>query len=239
MKATGCQLHTIDTPDGKLTPELLTPFLCDIGNIHHTQPRVISITQCTEVGTVYSREELTALCDFAHQNGLYVHLDGARIANALVSLGCDAKSATVDCGIDIMQLTIIGAGNMGSAIAQGLFKHKTTGDNLQVVVTNPGQTKLDAIAPFCDATFTDNAQAAAQADIILIAVKPWLVDRVIADIRPVIDQRSPIIVSIAAGVTIERLQEQIGRQLPTFRVIPNTAISLAESMYGILQLIKK
>ncbi len=129
-----------------------------------------------------------------------------------------------------MQLTIIGAGNMGSAIAQGLFKHKTAGDNLQVVVANPGQTKLDAIAPFCDATFTDNARAAAQADIILIAVKPWLVDRVIADIRPVIDHRSPIIVSIAAGVTIQRLQEQIGRQLPTFRVIPNTAISLAESM---------
>lgn len=102
MKATGCQLHAIDTPDGKLTPELLAPFLCDIGNIHHTQPRVISITQCTEVGTVYSLQELTALCNFAHQNGLYVHLDGARIANALAALGCSAKAGTVDCGVDIM-----------------------------------------------------------------------------------------------------------------------------------------
>jgi len=129
-----------------------------------------------------------------------------------------------------MQLTIIGAGNMGGAIAQGLFKHKTAGDNLQIVVANPGQAKRDAIAPFCDATFADNAQAAANADIILIAVKPWLVDRVIADIRPIISQRSPIIVSVAAGVTIERLQEQLGQQLPTFRVIPNTAISIAESM---------
>lgn len=102
MKATGCQLHTIDTTDGKLTPGLIAPFLSDIGNIHHTQPRVISITQCTEVGTVYSLEELTSLCRFAHENGLYVHVDGARIANALASLGCDPKKGTVDCGIDIM-----------------------------------------------------------------------------------------------------------------------------------------
>jgi pyrroline-5-carboxylate reductase len=129
-----------------------------------------------------------------------------------------------------MQLTIIGAGNMGGAIAQGLFNHKTAGDNMQVVVANPGQAKRDAITPFCDATFIDNAQAAANADIILLAVKPWLIDRVIADLRPVIDQHSPIIVSIAAGITIEHLQEQFGRQLPSFRVIPNTAISLAESM---------
>jgi pyrroline-5-carboxylate reductase len=129
-----------------------------------------------------------------------------------------------------MQLTIIGAGNMGGAIAQGLFNHKTAEDNLQVVVSNPGQAKRDAIAPFCKAVFSDNAQAAANADIIILAVKPWLIDRVIADIRPVISQHSPIIVSVAAGVTIEHLQEQFGRQLPSFRVIPNTAISLAESM---------
>lgn len=102
MKATGCQLHPVDTPDGKLTPALIAPYLTDLGNIHHTQPRVVSITQCTEVGTVYSPEELTTLCTFCHDNGLYVHLDGARIANALAALGCEAKTGTVDCGVDIM-----------------------------------------------------------------------------------------------------------------------------------------
>jgi threonine aldolase len=137
MKATGCQLHTIDTPDGKLTPEMLTPFLCDIGNIHHTQPRVISITQCTEIGTVYSREELTALCNFAHQNGLYVHLDGARIANALVSLGCDAKAATVDCGIDIMSF---GGTKNGLMIGEAvLIFNKNLATNAQFVRKQLGQ----------------------------------------------------------------------------------------------------
>lgn len=102
IKATGCQLHPIPTSDGKLTPELVLPYLADSGNTHHTQPRVISITQCTEVGTVYSIEELTALCNFAHQHGLLVHIDGARIANAVAALNVHPKACTIDCGVDIM-----------------------------------------------------------------------------------------------------------------------------------------
>jgi len=98
----GASLITIPTTDGKLTPELVKPFLSRIGNVHNTQPKVISISQSTELGTVYSVKELTALCDFAHQNQLYVHLDGARISNAVAALGVSAKAATVDCGVDIM-----------------------------------------------------------------------------------------------------------------------------------------
>ncbi|MBV5342741.1 threonine aldolase, partial [bacterium] len=55
-----------------------------------------------ELGTVYTVEELTALCKFAHQNDMYVHLDGARISNAIAALGVSAKAATIDCGVDIM-----------------------------------------------------------------------------------------------------------------------------------------
>ena len=98
----GSSLITIKTPNGKLTPELIQPFLSRIGNVHNTQPKTISISQSTELGTVYSIAELTTLCDFAHQHGLYVHLDGARISNAVVSLGVSLKEATVDCGVDIM-----------------------------------------------------------------------------------------------------------------------------------------
>lgn len=129
-----------------------------------------------------------------------------------------------------MQLTIIGAGNMGGAIAEGLFRHKTTDDNLQVAVADISKEKLATIAPFCSNTFTDNATAVAEADIILIAVKPWLVDQVIAGIRPVIADKQPVIISIAAGVTIAHLQQQFGKELPIFRLIPNTAIAIAESM---------
>lgn len=98
----GTTLLPVRTPDGKLTPELVRPFLQRVGNVHNTQPAVISISQSTEVGTVYTTEELHALCDFAHENNLLVHLDGARISNAVAALGVSLKEATVDCGIDIM-----------------------------------------------------------------------------------------------------------------------------------------
>ena len=98
----GCSLLPVSTTDGKLTPELIQPLLSRIGNVHHTQPKVISISQSTEIGTIYSIDELKALCRFAHDNNMYVHLDGARISNAVAALGITLKEATVDCGIDIM-----------------------------------------------------------------------------------------------------------------------------------------
>ncbi len=102
VKATGCMLRPIATFDGKLTPELIEPYLKGFGNMHNVQPRVVSISQTTELGTIYQIDELKRLCDFAHANGLVVHLDGARISNAVAALGVDIKSCTVDCGVDIM-----------------------------------------------------------------------------------------------------------------------------------------
>ena len=98
----GCSLLPLKTKDGKLTPEMIEPLLGRIGNVHNTQPKVISISQSTELGTVYSLYELKRLCNFAHDNEMYVHLDGARISNAVASLGVSLKEATVDCGVDIM-----------------------------------------------------------------------------------------------------------------------------------------
>jgi threonine aldolase len=98
----GTILLPIKTEDGKLTPEMIQPFLGRIGNVHNTQPKVISISQSTELGTVYTVEELKSLCTFAHKSGMYVHLDGARISNAVAALGVGLKEATVDCGVDIM-----------------------------------------------------------------------------------------------------------------------------------------
>ncbi len=98
----GCSLLSLKTTNGKLTPEMIEPLLGRIGNVHNTQPKVISISQSTELGTVYSLDELKTLCEFAHANGMYVHLDGARISNAVAALGVSLKEATVDCGVDIM-----------------------------------------------------------------------------------------------------------------------------------------
>jgi threonine aldolase len=101
-RLTGCQIRPIATPDGKLTPELIRPYLINFGEQHHSQPGAIYISQCTELGTIYTPDELKALTDVAHHYGLYVHMDGARLANACVALGCTFKELTVDCGIDIL-----------------------------------------------------------------------------------------------------------------------------------------
>ncbi|MGC9150164.1 MAG: threonine aldolase family protein [Microbacter sp.] len=101
-KATGSTIRPIVSPDGKLTPALIEPYLKGFGNVHNVQPRVVSISQTTELGTLYQPDELKSLCDFAHQYGLFVHMDGARISNAVAALGTDLKHCTVDCGVDIM-----------------------------------------------------------------------------------------------------------------------------------------
>ena len=101
-KFTGCKLIPVSTTDGKIYPDQLTKHLHGFDFEHHSQPRVISITQATELGTVYTVEEIKALADLAHQHGMFLHMDGARIANAAVSLGLNFREFTIDSGVDIL-----------------------------------------------------------------------------------------------------------------------------------------
>ena len=101
-KFTGCKLLSVPTPDGKVRAEQVKPFLEHIGFEHHVQARVISISQATEMGTVYSAAELKALASFAHKNEMLLHMDGARIANAAASLRTDFRKITGDVGVDIL-----------------------------------------------------------------------------------------------------------------------------------------
>lgn len=101
-KFMGAKILKVETEDGKLKPEHVKPFLKSIGFQHHAQPKVISISQVTELGTVYSPEEIKALANFAHENGMFLHMDGARISNAVVALGTDFRSITVDAGVDVL-----------------------------------------------------------------------------------------------------------------------------------------
>jgi threonine aldolase len=101
-KFTGCKVLTVSTPDGKITPELMSKHLFGFDFEHHAQPKVISITQSTEMGTVYSVPEIRKLADLAHSHGMYLHMDGARVANAAVSLGLPFKAFTTDAGVDVL-----------------------------------------------------------------------------------------------------------------------------------------
>lgn len=98
----GIKLLTVPVPDGKLAPRHLKRFLAALGDEHHSQPKAISVTQSTEVGTVYTVEELLALSRFAHSNGLFLHMDGARLSNAAAFLGIGLKSLTKEVGVDVL-----------------------------------------------------------------------------------------------------------------------------------------
>ena len=98
----GCKLLTVSTPDGKLTIDLVKKHMHGFGFQHHSQPKLISISQATELGTLYTPDEVKALADFAHENNMYLHMDGARIANAAAALKLDFKEFTANAGVDIL-----------------------------------------------------------------------------------------------------------------------------------------
>ncbi|EGK06949.1 low specificity L-threonine aldolase [Kingella kingae] len=98
----GFKLWTIATPDGKLSPELIAQETHGFGFEHRAQPLAVSMTQSTELGTLYTPDELRAICDFCHKNGMAVHLDGARLANAAAALGVSLREITTDVGVDIV-----------------------------------------------------------------------------------------------------------------------------------------
>jgi threonine aldolase len=101
-KFTGCKLLPVEPVNGKLTPERIQQHLKGFDFEHHSQPRVISISQVTEMGTIYQPEEIKMLAALAHNNNMLLHMDGARIANAAVALNLDFKTFTKDCGVDIL-----------------------------------------------------------------------------------------------------------------------------------------
>jgi len=103
-RVAGIKLVPVDTPDGKLTAEMIEGHLSVLGFEHAAQPRVISVSNVTELGTVYTPTELGVLADFAHTHGLLLHVDGARIANACAALGCSMRELVTDPGVDLFSL---------------------------------------------------------------------------------------------------------------------------------------
>jgi threonine aldolase len=101
----GAKLQDVVRDDAKLRPEDVHTAALALGNVHHVQPRVVSLTQSTELGTLYSVEEIRLVCEAAHSRGLLVHLDGARIANAVAALGGGVdtlRAMTFDAGVDVV-----------------------------------------------------------------------------------------------------------------------------------------
>ncbi|XVQ08487.1 threonine aldolase family protein [Spirillospora sp. CA-255316] len=101
-RVAGLKLIPIPTPDGKLTPELVDRYAWGWGDPHHAQPKIVSITQSTEMGTLYTAAEVTALASCAHERGMLLHMDGARLSNAASALDQPPRAFTTDAGVDVL-----------------------------------------------------------------------------------------------------------------------------------------
>ncbi|NLH58754.1 MAG: low specificity L-threonine aldolase [Clostridiales bacterium] len=152
----GSSLLTVKTADGKLRPHMLDPYLGHIGVEHSPQPSVISITQSTELGTVYTIEELKALCSYAHSKGLLVHMDGARLANAAASLDCSLRAMTTDVGVDLLSF---GGSKNGLMVGEAVvFTRGDLAEGFKYIRKQAGQlaSKMRYIAAQFDALLTDD-----------------------------------------------------------------------------------
>ena len=116
-KMGGLKLWNVPTPDGKLTPEIIDSQMFDIGSVHRAQPGVVSITQTTELGTLYTSAEIKAIADYCHSHNLLLHLDGARISNAAAALDVPFREFTTDAGVDIVSF---GATKIGAMAAEAV-----------------------------------------------------------------------------------------------------------------------
>jgi len=123
----GMKLLTVPTEDGKLTPELVDLQAWGWGDEHRAQPLVVSVTQSTELGTLYTPDELKALCDHAHGHGMRVHLDGARLANAAAALDVPLRAFTRDVGVDVLSFGGTKNGAMGAEAIVVLDPAASTG----------------------------------------------------------------------------------------------------------------
>jgi threonine aldolase len=130
-KISGSKLLLVETTDGKITVENMRKHLLRAGDQHHVQPRVISISQTTELGTVYTSDEIRRIADFAHQNKMFLHMDGARISNAAVSLNTELRAMTKEAGVDILSF---GGTKNGMMIGEAVvFFNRDLADGFQFI----------------------------------------------------------------------------------------------------------
>jgi threonine aldolase len=206
---TGSKLLIVPTPDGKLRPDDILGQLEEVGFEHHVQPGAVSISQATELGTLYSLTEIRSLARVAHDNGLFLHMDGARIANAAVALGLSPAELTRDAGVDVLSFGGTKNGMMfGEAI---VFFHPEQARDFKYIRKQGMQlaSKMRFISAQFEAYLRDDLWAvnARQANTMaqLLAEQATQFEPVVLS-RPV--EINQVFVTLPETL-IERLQEQV------------------------------
>jgi len=152
----GVKLLTARATDGKLTAELAESLITRVGDEHAVQPGVISISECTELGTLYTVEEVRALAELAHRHGLVLHMDGARLANAAAALELPLRALTTDAGVDILSFGGTKNGCLGAEAV--VFPDPRLADGFEYLRKQSLQlaSKMRFVAAQLDALLTDD-----------------------------------------------------------------------------------
>lgn len=146
----GAKITTVHTPDAKLRPEHIDNAMVGAFDQHHVWPQVVSITQSTELGTLYSVDEVANICDTARKHGLLVHMDGARIANATAALDVTLRAHTFDLGIDALSF---GGTKNGMAYGEAVLLRRPEHARIGMMVRKQS-TQLASKMRFIGAQFT-------------------------------------------------------------------------------------
>jgi threonine aldolase len=162
----GVKLLLAATEDGKLSTDAVDARIERLGDEHAVQPRVVSISQCTELGTVYGADELRALAALVHERGLLLHMDGARLSNAAAALGVSLREATAEVGVDVLSFGGTKNGLLGAEAV--VFLNPELGDGFEYLRKQSLQlaSKMRFLAAQLDALLTDELwlRCAAQAN---------------------------------------------------------------------------
>jgi threonine aldolase len=162
----GVKLLSVETRHGKLTPALAETMLARVGDEHAAQPRLITISQCTELGTVYTRSEIEAMARFAHAHDMLLHVDGARLSNAAAALDLPLRAITSDVGVDLLSFGGTKNGLLGAEAV--VFLNRELADGFEYLRKQTLQlaSKMRFLAAQFDALLTDELwlRCAAQAN---------------------------------------------------------------------------
>lgn len=131
--------------------------------------------------------------------------------------------------MELKQIAILGAGNLGFSIAKGLISSKLISkENLILTEKNP--KRLEALVKDGYKAIEDNIEAIQQSDLVMLVVKPWQIDQLLVEIKDVVCKKQPVLVSCVTGIMSTHIYDQLGCKPPLFRVMPNTGVAIQQSM---------
>jgi threonine aldolase len=213
-RVTGLKLLTVPTADGKLTPELVAREAWGWGDEHRAQPLAVSLTQTTELGTLYTPEEVRAVCDFAHSHGMAVHMDGARLWNAAAALGVPFREFTTDAGVDILSLGGTKNGLLGAEAVLVLDPDRSGGLVYLRKMTMQLASKMRFASAQLLALFDDDlgrrsaAHANAMAQRLRTALEAGIADGTLSGLNFTQDSQANAIFATVPNEVADRIRER-------------------------------